>query len=197
MNGNRNGLGAWGPRFAWMMMLNAVIFLFMTALIAIPSALSEFGVSLMNPDLSRMFSYGSAGNWFVLGYIFYFLIGVLAMGMFAIGYYILESYLKVPVKGIYKAMAWINYILMGVGVMLSTWVLMYAGYYGVSNLIAKTPTDQLHPVMALFGTAIGISILVMVIGILMGLILFAIQFRRNKVWIFESIEVEEPRSVPA
>jgi hypothetical protein len=197
MNSNGNRVGVWGPRFAWMMMLNAVIFLLITALIAIPSALSEFGVTLMNPDLSRMFSYGSAGNWFVLGYTFYFLIGVLAMGLFAVGYYILEGYLKVPIKGAYKTIAWINYILMGAGVMLSTWILMYAGYYGVSNLIAKTPTDQLHPVMAQFGTVIGISILVMVIAILMGLILFAVQFKRNKVWIFEKAEVEEPRGVPA
>jgi hypothetical protein len=188
MNGNGNKVGVWGPRFAWMMMLNAVLFMIITAVIAIPSALSEFGVKLMDPELSRMFSYGSAGNWFVLGYMFYFLIGVVAMGIFAIGYYILENHLKVPIKGAYRAMAWIHYVLMSAGVILSTWILMYAGYYGVWKTILKMPTSELHPVMAQFGTAIGISVLIMVIGILAGMVMFAIQFKRNGVWIFQPVE---------
>lgn len=184
MNETRK-VGVWGPRFAWMMMLNAVMFLLITAVIAIPSALSEFGIKLMDPELSRMFSFGSAGNWFVLGYMFYFLIGVVTMGIFALGYHVVEDYLKVPIKGAYKAMAWTHYVLMSAGVILSTWILMYAGYYGVSQLIAKVPTDQLHPVMAQLGTAIGISILIMVVGILVGLIMFAIHFKRNSVWIMQ------------
>jgi len=177
----------WGARFAWMMMLNAVMFLVISALIVIPSALSASGISIMSPELTRVITYGSAGTWFVMGYIFYFLIGVISMGIFAIGYYILENNFNVRFNKAYRVAAWIHYILMSTGVILSTWILMYAGYYGVSRLMAKTPTEELHPVMAQFGIVIGISILIMIIGICCGLLLFTIQFRRNNIRIIQSL----------
>jgi hypothetical protein len=170
-------IGTWATRFGWAMMAHAAVFMLVTALIAVPPALSELGVKSFEPSIGKIIAGGSAGTWFIMGYVFYFLVGVLAVGMFAMGYYACESVLGLRLEGRWKALAWTNFVALNAGVAASAYILMYAGYFGGAMVAAKASYPETHAFLAPLGTYAGISVLVMVVGVLAGLAIAAFKLR--------------------
>lgn len=95
---------------------------------------------------SRMFAEGSAGSWFVTGYILYIMIGVLGIAVTGVFYFYIEDFLGKVYTGISNVLAWLHFVLMNVGVAAATFSLMYVGYEGGSYLAIHGVTN---------GTAIG------------------------------------------
>ena len=130
-------IGTWATRFGWAMMAHAAVFMLVTALIAVPPALTALGVKSFEPSVGKIIAGGSAGTWFVMGYIFYFLVGVVAVGMFGMGYYVYENILGLRLEGKWKKLAWTNFVMLNAGVAASAYILMYAGYFGGAMVMAK------------------------------------------------------------
>ena len=170
-------IGTWTTRFGWAMMAHAAVFMLVTALIAVPPALTALGIKSFEPSVGKIIAGGSAGTWFVMGYIFYFLVGVVAVGMFGMGYYVYENVLGLRLEGKWKKLAWTNFVMMNAGVAASAYILMYAGYFGGAMVMAKAPYAETHAFLSPLGTYAGVAVLVMVIGVLAGLAIGAFKLR--------------------
>jgi len=176
--GEKDEISRWAMRFGRMSLLHGIFFLFWTAFIVLPSAFSEWGVSILEPGPTKIIAGGSAGMWFVMGYLFYFLIGVLAVGFFVLGYYLLENKANIKIEGIWTKLAWMHFILMNIGVILSTWMLMYAGYISGAMLNNGDAIPDIHHFLAQYTLPIGLSVLVLVIGVLLGITILAVHAKR-------------------
>lgn len=170
-------IGTWATRFGWAMMAHAAVFMLVTALIAVPPALSALGVKSFEPSIGKVIAGGSAGTWFVMGYVFYFLVGVVAIGMFGLGYYVYENVMGMRLAGRWKALAWTHFAGMNAGAAASAYILMYAGYFGGAMVAAKATYAETHAFLSPLGTYAGVAVLVLVVGVLAGLAIGAFKLR--------------------
>jgi hypothetical protein len=89
----------------------------------------------IKPPVSMVIAGGSAGTWFIVGYILYIVVGVLAVAVTALFYHHFEVILNRPYRGIANYLAWIHLILMNVGVAAAAAILMYGGYLGGAAML--------------------------------------------------------------
>jgi hypothetical protein len=82
------------------------------------------------PAASRIVAGGGAGTWLTVGYVGYVMLGVLAVAVTALFYRHIELDLGKPYGRLPSLFAWGHLFLMNVGVTVSTWLMMNAGYRG-------------------------------------------------------------------
>ncbi len=82
------------------------------------------------PAASRIVAGGGAGTWLTVGYVGYVMLGVLAVAVTALFYRHIELDLGKPYGRLPSLFAWVHLFFTNVGVTVSTWLMMNAGYRG-------------------------------------------------------------------
>lgn len=144
----------------------------------------------LRPEPSRVIAFGSAGQWFTVGYVTYLTVGVIGVAVTAVFYYYIEGVLGKKVTGFSNILSWTHLVLMNVGVIGATWMMMIGGYLGGAAML---PPDvgglgwnpgQVH-VNIFYGIPMGypfwitIFIILLGIGVLAGGISYVITWRRK------------------
>jgi len=92
-------------------------------------------IGFLSPPVSLLISATIPGVWVALGYFAYIIVGVLGMAVTALFYQYLEVNLKSPYVGRNKTLAWMHLFLSNIGIIGSTWLVIYAGYLtGIATL---------------------------------------------------------------
>jgi putative flippase GtrA len=92
-------------------------------------------LGFIKPEFSRVIAFGSAGNWFTVGYLSYLIVGVMGVAVTALFYNHIENVLGKPYTGIADKLAWLHLILMNVGVIGATCFMMIGGYLGGAAML--------------------------------------------------------------
>jgi hypothetical protein len=102
------------------------------AIAALITFLGGFGdqLGLYSVGVSRVIAGGEAGMWFVMGYIMYIIVGVVAMAVTSLFYFYIETIQGKVYKGIAKGFAWAHLVLGNVGVAGVALLTMIGGYLG-------------------------------------------------------------------
>jgi len=95
-------------------------------------------IGLLPVAVAHIIAGGSAGTWFVMGYLTYLIVGVVAMAVTSLFYYFIESVQAKPYKGAAKGLAWIHLAFSNIGVAGAALLAMWGGYWGG---VAITPTS--------------------------------------------------------
>jgi len=112
----------WATRFVWAAIIQGGL----TVLLSIFLLLGEMRVLPMR--VSLLISATVPGIWIVLGYFAYVIVGVVGMAVTALFYQYLEVNLKRPYGGSNQSLAWLHLILSNVGILATSWLVIYAGY---------------------------------------------------------------------
>jgi hypothetical protein len=168
----------WSNRFIFAAIVQGAIATVLTVPIVIP---------WISPAVSQVIASGSAGTWFLVGYIMYIMIGVIAVGVTALFYHHFEVVLNKPFQGaISDALGWIHLILMNVGAATVSGILMYGGYFGERALMPTSEgglaqTSEWVHVNILSGLIdpAGVALIITGIGVLAGGLGFLIAYRRK------------------
>ncbi len=165
----------WSNRFIWAAIFQGLAATILTIPIIWPSQ-GIFGITV-TPAVAQVIAGGSAGTWFTVGYLFYIMIGVLAVGLTALFYYHFEVAMGKPYKGVANYFAWIHLVLMNVGVAAACYMLMYGGYFGGAALInGKTPGFVHVNILSGLVDPIGYAIFFAGLGVLAGGIGYLINY---------------------
>jgi len=110
------------------------------AIAAFVTFLGGFGdqIGLYPVAVSRVIASGEAGTWFIMGYVMYIIVGVVAMAVTSLFYFFIESVQGKVYKGEAKALAWTHLLLANVGVAGTAILAMVGGYLGG---VAMQPTQ--------------------------------------------------------
>jgi heme/copper-type cytochrome/quinol oxidase subunit 1 len=102
------------------------------AIAALITFLGAFGdqLGLYPVSVSRVIASGEAGTWFVMGYVMYMIVGVVAMAVTSLFYFYIETIQGKVYKGVAKALAWTHLVLANVGVAGTAILAMVGGYLG-------------------------------------------------------------------
>ena len=121
----------WSNRFIFAAIVQGAIATVLTIPIVLP---------WIKPSVAQVIASGSAGTWFLVGYIMYITVGVIAVGVTALFYHHFEVNLQKPFKGaVSETLGWIHLVLMNVGAAVASGILMYGGYFGERALM---PTSE-------------------------------------------------------
>jgi hypothetical protein len=164
--------GKWAGRFIWAAVIQGLIAVVATLLIAEP--LSYFNIDwYFNPAM--VIASGGAGTWLFTGYISFVVVGVIGTAVTALFYFYLEGMTGRIYTGLRSYLAWGHLVLMNVGVAGSMILMMYGGYLGgwaaaPVSLGGLGYTDyQIHVnYLSHFEEPIGALILVACIGAILG-----------------------------
>ncbi|MGA7008088.1 MAG: hypothetical protein WBY28_13540, partial [Nitrososphaeraceae archaeon] len=75
--------------------------------IALTSFLVLSQISILKPEVSMVIASGSAGTWFLFGYIMYIVVGVIGVGVSSLFYHYLEEVMQRSYSGVIaRIMAW-------------------------------------------------------------------------------------------
>lgn len=96
-------------------------------------------IGLLPMGVSYAIAGGSAGTWFVMGYLTYLIVGVVAMAVTSIFYNFIESVQGRPYKGAAKGLSWIHLAFGNIGVAGAALLAMWGGYWGA---VAMAPTSE-------------------------------------------------------
>ena len=102
------------------------------AIAAVITFLGGFGdqIGLYPVGVSRVIAGGEAGMWFVMGYVMYIIVGVVATAVTSLFYFYIEVIQGKVYKGVAKAFAWAHLVLGNVGVAGVALLAMVGGYLG-------------------------------------------------------------------
>ena len=102
------------------------------AIAAVITFLGGFGdqLGLYSVGVSRVIAGGEAGMWFVMGYVMYIIVGVVAMAVTSLFYFYIEAIQGKVYRGVAKALAWAHLVLGNVGVAGVALLAMIGGYLG-------------------------------------------------------------------
>jgi hypothetical protein len=102
------------------------------AIAAFITFLGAFGdqLGLYPVAVARVIASGEAGTWFIMGYVMYIVVGVVAMAVTSIFYYFIETVQGKVYKGTAKGLAWAHLALANVGVAGTAIFSMVGGYLG-------------------------------------------------------------------
>lgn len=96
-------------------------------------------IGLLPVAVAHVIAGGSAGTWFVMGYLTYLIVGVVAMAVTSLFYFFIESVQGKPYKGVASGLSWIHFVFGNIGVAGAALLAMWGGYWGA---VAMTPTSQ-------------------------------------------------------
>lgn len=167
----------WSNRFVWAAIIQGLAATLITIPIFLPT---------IRPAVAQVIASGSAGTWFLTGYVLYIVVGVVAVGLTALFYHHFEVVLGKRYRGIANILAWIHLVLMNIGAAAATWLLMYAGYLGESALMPTAEGGggltalQVHEqILVNYVNPIGVLLAVTAIGVLAGGLGFLITYFRK------------------
>jgi hypothetical protein len=147
-------------------------------------------LGFMKPEFSRVIAFGSAGNWFTVGYLSYLIVGVMGVAVTALFYNHIENILGKPYTGIADKLAWLHLILMNVGVIGATWLMMIGGYLGGAAMLppevggkgwnaGQVHTNIFYGIPLGYPTWIAIFIFLLAAGVLLGGLGYVLTWRRK------------------
>ena len=167
----------WSNRFIWAAITQGLIATILTVPIVIPS---------ISPAVAQVIASGGAGTWFLVGYVMYITVGVIAVGLTALFYYHFEVNLGKQYKGLSNALAWVHLSCMNVGAALASGLLMYAGYFGERALMPTSEgglgwtEGQVHvQILSELVNPIGYLLILTGIGVLGGGLGFVLTYLRK------------------
>lgn len=96
-------------------------------------------IGLLPVAVAHVIAGGSAGSWFVMGYVTYLSVGVVAMAVTSLFYFFIESVQGKPYKGSARGLSWIHLVFANIGVAGAALLAMWGGYWGA---VAMAPTSQ-------------------------------------------------------
>jgi len=102
------------------------------AIAAVVTFLGGFGdqIGLYPVAISRVIAGGEAGTWFIMGYVMYIIVGVVAMAVTSLFYFYIETVQGKKYAGAAKGLAWAHLVLGNVGVAGTAILAMVGGYLG-------------------------------------------------------------------
>jgi hypothetical protein len=102
------------------------------AIAAVITFLGGFGdqLGLYSVAVSRVIAGGEAGTWFIMGYVMYIVVGVVAMAVTSLFYFYIETIQGKVYTGVSKGLAWVHLVLGNVGVAGAAILAMVGGYLG-------------------------------------------------------------------
>jgi hypothetical protein len=157
----------WADRFILASMLQGTIAVGLTAYLLHRGI---FG----HPAASRIVAAGGVGNWLIVGYFGYMVLGLLATAIMAMIYRHIEVDIGRPYTGWINGLGWAHLVLMNVGVTGATWLMMQAGYRGGAAMLPPnlggqglTP-GQLHAMLKAYPPYIAIFMAMALLGVLLG-----------------------------
>jgi hypothetical protein len=128
---------------------------------------------------------GSAGTWFLFGYIMYIVVGVIGVAVSSLFYHYLEKDMHRSYSSlIARIMAWSHLMLMNIGIVVTCGLLMYGGYAAGASMLPVSvggkefDEGQAHEILAPIVEPIGFAILVVCTGVLLGGIGFVVVYNR-------------------
>ena len=120
----------WSNRFIFAAIIQGAIATILTIPIVLP---------WVSPSVAQVIASGSAGTWFLVGYVMYITVGVIAVGVTALFYHHFEVSLNKPFKGaISNLLGWVHLVFMNVGAAVAAYILMYGGYFGERAMMPTT-----------------------------------------------------------
>jgi vacuolar-type H+-ATPase subunit I/STV1 len=144
------------------------------ALITFVSAIGD-QIGLYPVAVARVIAGGEAGTWFIMGYLTYLIVGVVAMAVTSLFYFYIETVLGKAYTGAAKSLAWMHLVLGNVGVAGAAILAMIGGYLGgagmqpVSSGGQGWTTYQVHiHVLSYLEYPITAFILIAVLGFTLG-----------------------------
>ncbi len=147
------------------------------AIAAFVTFLGAFGdqLGLYPVGVGHVIAGGEAGTWFIMGYLTYLIVGVVAMAVTSLFYFYIETVLGKTYTGTAKAFAWAHLVLGNIGVAGAAILTMIGGYLGgagmqpVSSGGQGWTTYQVHiHVLQYYSTPIAYLILLALIGFTLG-----------------------------
>jgi heme/copper-type cytochrome/quinol oxidase subunit 1 len=178
---NNNLSITWTDRFIYAAIIQGAIIVGLTIFLVLSQ------ISFLIPEISRVIAAGGAGTWFTFGYIMYVLVGVMGVAVSALFYYYLEKILGKPYnKSITNLLAWIHLLLMNIGTTVTMGMLMYAGYIGGAAMLPENVggkgfnAGQAHQILAPFIEPISVSILILLLGIILGGVGFLLTYKSEQ-----------------
>lgn len=149
------------------------------ALLAIISAvLFVYGSVYLSPAPAMVMALGSAGTWLFVGYAMYTIM-VLALGVTSLFYNYIEMGLG-ALKGMQSKLASAHFWLMNIGMIGSTWMIMYAGYIGGAGALMGLNPGQIHvQLIGSYPTPIAIFVVITILGLLAGGAVFVSALRKK------------------
>jgi hypothetical protein len=139
-------------------------------------------ISILKPEVSRVIAYGGAEAWFTFGYLSYILVDVIGVAVSSISYH----YLVLSFTRSRNALAWIHLLLMNIGTNAASGMMMYAGYHGGAAMLPIAiigrgfDAQQAHNIMSPFVEPIGLSILLILAGVVVGEVVFLLGYRSEQ-----------------
>ena len=115
-------------RFIWSAIVQGALLTLVTFVLFI------YGSLYLSPSPAVVIASGSAGTWLMLGYVIYVAM-IIALGVTALFYDHIEIRLGRKLDKLSLLLAQAQLILMNVGIVGSTFLLMYAGYVGGVGLL--------------------------------------------------------------
>jgi hypothetical protein len=183
LGSNRNE-SLWTKRFIIAAIVQGAILVGLTIFLVLSQ------ISILKPEMSRVIAAGGAGTWFAFGYVMYIVVGVIGVAVSALFYYYLEIILakQYSIIKVANALAWGHLILMNIGTTAAMSMLMYSGYVSGAAMLPVTVggkgfnAGQAHQILSPFVEPISVSILVLILGVLLGGIGFLLMYKskRNK-----------------
>lgn len=155
-------LNGWPCRFMSAAIIQGAALVALTAILVIGS------VSFMQPDVARVIAGGGPGTWFTFGYLVYIAVGVVGVAVSALFYHLLGT------RKISSVLGWTHLILMNAGIAAAAGMMMYAGYAGGAAALPTAAGGQgldsahVHEIIAPYVQPIGVSILVVLVGVVAG-----------------------------
>jgi hypothetical protein len=173
--------GRWASRFIWASIIQGLIAVVATVLIAEP--LTFVGITWYCPP-AKVSAGGGGGTWMFPGYVLYLVVGVVAVAVTAIFYSYIEGTLGKVYNGLTNYLAWGHLILMNVGVTGSMLLMMYGGYLAGWSGAATTSGGlgytgyQIHiHYLSHFQDPIGALVMVAALGAILGGLGFILRMR--------------------
>lgn len=168
----------WSNRFIAAAIIQGLIATLLTIPIVLP---------WITPSVAQVIASGSAGTWFLVGYVMYITVGVIAVGLTALFYHHFEVDMNKPYRGVSNALAWVHLVLMNVGAAVASYILMYGGYFGERALMSTSQgglgwtAAQVHEqiLVGLVDPA-GYALIATGIGVLAGGLGFLISYFRRQ-----------------
>ena len=115
--------------FLYAAIVQGAIAVFITFLSAVGDQIGLYPVAV-----ARVIAGGEAGMWFIMGYLTYLIVGVVAMAVTSLFYFYIETVLGKEYTGAAKALAWMHLVLGNIGVAGAAILAMIGGYLGGAGM---------------------------------------------------------------
>src|SRR5208337_635267 len=147
------------------------------AIAALVTFLGAIGdqIGLYPVAVARVIAGGEAGTWFIMGYLTYLIVGVVATAVTSLFYFYIETVLGKEYAGAAKALAWAHLVLGNIGVAGVAILAMVGGYLGGAGMQPAKyggqgwSTGQVHVnVLQYYSEPIAAFLLLALIGFTLG-----------------------------